>query len=70
MSCWREAVVGPNDRDRLRVHGPVTIVCAALGVNRAGFYAYKQRERKPDVQRLQLKGKVIDLFNASREHPI
>jgi hypothetical protein len=52
------------------VHGPVTIVCAALGVNRAGFYAYKQRERKPDVQRLQLKGKVIDLFNASREHPI
>lgn len=52
--------------DRLRAHEPVTVVCAALGVNRSSYYAHKQSKRKPDVQRLQLKGKVIDLFNASR----
>ena len=37
-----------------------------LGVCRSSYYAHKSRRRRPDGERLKLRAKVTELFNASR----
>ena len=41
-------------------------LCGLLEVRRSSYYAYKARTRKPDVQRVNLRAKVTELFNESR----
>ena len=41
-------------------------LCEALAINRSSYYAYKARKRKPDVKRIRLRIKIMELFNDSR----
>lgn len=48
------------------MHFRVNELCEALAINRSSYYAYKARKRKPDVKRIRLRIKIMELFNDSR----
>ena len=52
--------------DLLRAQEDLLLICEVFEVPRSSFYDYKQRQRTIDVDRLNLKAKVNQLFTASR----
>jgi putative transposase len=52
--------------DRLSEREPVDRVCQVFDIPKSCYYAYKQRRRRIDVERIQLKVRVNEAFNTSR----
>jgi putative transposase len=52
--------------DQLREQESVEVICAAFDVAPSSYYEYRQREQVPDVERLQLRSKIKELFKLSR----
>ncbi|WIO74194.1 IS3 family transposase [Porticoccaceae bacterium LTM1] len=52
--------------DQLSEHEPVEVVCQAFGVSRSSYYDHRQRRSIIDVERLQLRSQVCQLFAQSR----
>jgi putative transposase len=51
----------------LRESFPTAIVCRVFEVKRSSFYEWLQRRAKPRIRREELKAKVVDLHENSRE---
>ncbi|TDG14270.1 IS3 family transposase, partial [Seongchinamella unica] len=52
--------------DKLREHESVDFICNTFQIPRSSYYDYKQRQAVIDVERLQLRSQVNQLFNDSR----
>lgn len=52
--------------DQLREQEAVEVICCAFDVAPSSYYEYRQREQKPDVERLLLRSKIKELFRLSR----
>src|SRR5690606_18734629 len=52
--------------EELREQESVEVICAAFDIAPSSYYEQRQREREPDVERLQLRSEVRELFRISR----
>ena len=52
--------------DQLREQEAVEVICKAFDIAPSSYYEHKQRRQKPDIERLQLRSKVVELFRFSR----
>lgn len=50
----------------MREQESIEVICAAFDIAPSSYYEQRQRERKPDVERLQLRSEVRELFRISR----
>ncbi|TCQ82996.1 putative transposase [Pseudomonas sp. JUb52] len=52
--------------DQFRSEAPVELLCSVFEVTRSCYYAYRRRQRSPDIARLALRVRVGELFTQSR----
>jgi len=52
--------------DQFRRDAPVELLCSVFEVTRSCYYAYRRKQRSPDVARLALRVRVSELFTQSR----
>lgn len=52
--------------DQFRCEAPIELLCSTFEMSCSCYYAYRRKQRSPDVARLALRARVSEFFTQSR----